>query len=99
MTHILSHLTSVSLKYILRHLISVSKVTLLAWYQLRQQHLVALVEKIENQGVLVMVTFLHLSATCALSIKHKFLPCRLWRTRGALRLVYWSLAWVCSFTG
>lgn len=30
-----------------------SMVTLLAWYQLRQQHLVALVETIENQGVLV----------------------------------------------
>ena len=75
------------------------QVTLLAWHQLRQQHLVALVEKIENQGVLVMVTFLHPSATCALSIIQKYLACRLWRTGGALRLVYWSLAWVCSFTG
>ena len=42
--------------------------TLLAWYRLRQQHLVALAETIENQGVLVRVNLLFLlPASCVLS--------------------------------
>ena len=35
-----------------------AQVTLLAWYQLRQEHLLAIADTLENQGVVVQVTLL-----------------------------------------
>ena len=52
-----------------------AQVTLVAWYQLRQEHIMAMAEMIEDQDVIVRVTLLHIYDPTTLVVSFEWQHC------------------------